>query len=573
MAESNRGIQIMLFSCMVIGALLVILTCIWKLVKLVARYKMESRIEDLEALSAAQNANGAAGASGAPVDISSLMSPKGARHLRKLSILAGFEKKWSRSQRSSISGGANSNHSITTGRPFRLSTGGGGATSPIRRVAELLGRRRSSNVHHHHHSDHPKYATTSNGRVASNFLAPPPPMYQHQPPQPQHSQMSRGFIIKDCLSPNEADGASISEEESPVLKISNCAIHGNLPPRCSSALKVSTASQTAPCPPPGFDEEEEDEEEEEDCISAPNSLCFDSPLSSEIHPTPVRSSAVASDQLHHHIHTHDHLQHTHHGEKQHRMRCINPNHFHHHHHHHDPPTIKLTHNPIASSSHSHSGSDETSNNTMAALLFHPPQYQCVICQHNASLYRALSNPSLFSRKPPTHSSSTSAGAAANTSCVSTTMTPTHTPAASGQTGSGQLRNKHSTSVNSSAAKNDKKYEGSTINSSTNNHDTDPDEEVIKECECRREDEDDDDEDNEDEEDLEDVPMSPPPKLELKRHHSKTTFGSAIKNSCESIYSDPKVVHRGNSAGPAPPSSSASVHWNSSMIERKGINDD
>ena len=100
----------------------------------------------------------------------------------------------------------------------------------------------------------------------------------------------------------------------------------------------------------------------------------------------------------------------------------------------------------------HSGSDETSNNTMAALLFHPPQYQCVICQHNASLYRALSNPSLFSRKPPTHSSSTSA--AANTSCVSTTMTPTHTPAASGQTGSGQLRNKHSTSVNSSAAKND-----------------------------------------------------------------------------------------------------------------------
>ena len=128
----------------------------------------------------------------------------------------------------------------------------------------------------------------------------------------------------------------------------------------------------------------------------------------------------------------------------------------------------------------HSGSDETSNNTMAALLFHPPQYQCVICQHNASLYRALSNPSLFSRKPPTHSSSTSA--AANTSCVSTTMTPTHTPAASGQTGSGQLRNKHSTSVNSSAAKNDKKYEGTIINSSTNNHDTDPDEEVIKECE-------------------------------------------------------------------------------------------
>ena len=34
---------------------------------------------------------------------------------------------------------------------------------------------------------------------------------------------------------------------------------------------------------------------------------------------------------------------------------------------------------------------------MAALLFHPPQYQCVICQHNASLYRALSNPNIFTR--------------------------------------------------------------------------------------------------------------------------------------------------------------------------------
>ena len=112
--ESNRGIQIMLALCMVIGAILVILTCIWKLVKLVAMYKMETRIEDLEALSAAQNNGVVASAA----DISSLMSPKEARHLRKLSILAGFEKKWSRSQRSSISGqatGVNSNHSLYVG--------------------------------------------------------------------------------------------------------------------------------------------------------------------------------------------------------------------------------------------------------------------------------------------------------------------------------------------------------------------------------------------------------------------------------------------------------------------------
>lgn len=94
---------------MVIGALLVILTCIWKLVKLVAMYKMESHIEDLEALSAARN-NGSTNA----INIGGFMSPKDARNLRKLSILAGFERKTrapSRSQRSSVSAGGNSSTS------------------------------------------------------------------------------------------------------------------------------------------------------------------------------------------------------------------------------------------------------------------------------------------------------------------------------------------------------------------------------------------------------------------------------------------------------------------------------
>ena len=102
----NKGVQILLFSCMIIGALLVILTCIWKLIKLVAMYKMESRIEDLERLSAAQN-NGSV----APADISGMMSPKEARSLRKLSILAGFDRRPARSARSSISAGGNSTNS------------------------------------------------------------------------------------------------------------------------------------------------------------------------------------------------------------------------------------------------------------------------------------------------------------------------------------------------------------------------------------------------------------------------------------------------------------------------------
>ncbi len=75
----NLGVQIMLFSCMVLGALLVILTCIWKLVKLVATYKMESRIEDLEAMSQAQNN----GSLTSVADITALMSPKEARTLRR----------------------------------------------------------------------------------------------------------------------------------------------------------------------------------------------------------------------------------------------------------------------------------------------------------------------------------------------------------------------------------------------------------------------------------------------------------------------------------------------------------
>ena len=48
---------------------------------------------------------------------------------------------------------------------------------------------------------------------------------------------------------------------------------------------------------------------------------------------------------------------------------------------------------------------------MTALLFHPPQYQCVICQHNASLYRALSNPNIFTPRP--HSSHSRADNNAN----------------------------------------------------------------------------------------------------------------------------------------------------------------
>ena len=70
-----------------------------------------------------------------------------------------------------------------------------------------------------------------------------------------------------------------------------------------------------------------------------------------------------------------------------------------------------------------------------------------------------------------------------------------------------------------------------------------------------------DDENDDEEDEdEDLPITPPPKLELKRHRL-ASYGS-IKE--EAIYSDPKS----NGSRASANNSTASVHWNSSTIERQ-----
>ena len=43
--EGGSYVQLMLAASLVIGAFLVVLTCTWKLVRLLAMYKMESQIE------------------------------------------------------------------------------------------------------------------------------------------------------------------------------------------------------------------------------------------------------------------------------------------------------------------------------------------------------------------------------------------------------------------------------------------------------------------------------------------------------------------------------------------------
>ena len=260
-------------------------------------------------------------------------------------------------------------------------------------MADLLGTRKNSSPYQLAAAN--PIHSTSNGRLAPNFLVHPP-------------DSNRGSFMMDCLSPNGRHNAANGGEEcSPVLghktAPNSCAIHGGNSRLLSSKVSIAcqTVSPPSPAmpvhltPPAGFDVDDE-------CISPSSDNC-DSPMTS------WRGTAV---DLHHHVH---HIQPSHSKKAsnnpqvinpedkktlhflisfsalQQWMRCINPNHFHHHHHHHDPPTlpITLTHNPIEDNS--------SSGRTAAALLFHPPQYQCAICQHNASLYRALSNPNLLAR--------------------------------------------------------------------------------------------------------------------------------------------------------------------------------
>ena len=47
----QRALSLLLFALLLLVAIMVVLTCIWKVVKLIALYKMESRIEELEQLS------------------------------------------------------------------------------------------------------------------------------------------------------------------------------------------------------------------------------------------------------------------------------------------------------------------------------------------------------------------------------------------------------------------------------------------------------------------------------------------------------------------------------------------
>ncbi len=82
----SRTLQVTLFVFLVLLAMLVVLTCIWKIVRLIARFQIETRIErwEAEAAEAEGNKDGNTVAKG--------LSAAEARSLRRLSVLAGFNQ-------------------------------------------------------------------------------------------------------------------------------------------------------------------------------------------------------------------------------------------------------------------------------------------------------------------------------------------------------------------------------------------------------------------------------------------------------------------------------------------------
>ncbi len=520
--------------------------------------------------------------------------------LFRLSILAGVDRKWPRSARSSISGGQGSAASSAT-RPLR---------SPIRKMAEIISRGGHNQHHHHHGGDagggslemSTRY-TNSNGRISSNFLNVPPCELSNHHSHSGHHHRSSGTgsnLIKDCLSPNGGGGGGghcefngDSDDCSPVLGHKTCVIHGShhlvgggshaphgqiharggessnrgsLPRRPST--KVSQSCQTIHTPPPGFDED--------DCSSAvsnnsgnsvinrgppafhPSRECADGtcvspcyssdcqpaskarqPLTSSTvirgvpPPPPPRAASTAPGDCaaNHSLRgggVGDEA-----GSSSSWMRCINPNHY--HHHGHDTPLpITLTHNPIDDS-------------TTTALLFHPPHYQCLICHHNASLYRALSNPAILQQ---THFGGGAAGGGgatvASTSVASMISNPSRPQSRKSSSGTSK-RPTDSRQENPDESCESEEEDGDEDEGNHGDEDDGPDET----------------DEDEEEEDL-DRQATPPPPLELRRHRytapasvSTTTFRD-ISGLREPLYADPKARVSTTSSSSGQPSSTTQI---------------
>ena len=86
--------MVLLFAFLVCMSFIVLVTCIWKLIKLFAKVKVEQQIEDLEALHGKKpDGTTPDGTKISPTKNPLFyMSPNEAKNLRRLSILAGFDR-------------------------------------------------------------------------------------------------------------------------------------------------------------------------------------------------------------------------------------------------------------------------------------------------------------------------------------------------------------------------------------------------------------------------------------------------------------------------------------------------
>ena len=86
--------MVMLFAFLVCLCVIVLLTCIWKLVRIFAKVQVEKQIEELEELSLKDPTDKTDSLQKPP--LKKYMSPKEARKFRRLSVVAGFDQTLSR---------------------------------------------------------------------------------------------------------------------------------------------------------------------------------------------------------------------------------------------------------------------------------------------------------------------------------------------------------------------------------------------------------------------------------------------------------------------------------------------
>ena len=118
----KRIFMTLLFSFLVCISVIVLVTCIWKLIKIFAKVKVEQKIEDLEALNCKKPDGSTTDGTKVPTkNPLFFMSPKEARNLRRLSILAGFDRARSTRRKSAPSSPFKSRSNANNGHEYERS--------------------------------------------------------------------------------------------------------------------------------------------------------------------------------------------------------------------------------------------------------------------------------------------------------------------------------------------------------------------------------------------------------------------------------------------------------------------